>query len=233
MEHDWFDDLKAIRDCEADADTKHLLLVLHTFVRQDSCWPSVATIAKCLGVSERQAQYRLAKAKEAAWIKATPQFKNGVQTSNRITLNYAKAYGQESVGVQSVAGEGCNGLHPGGAMDCVQNYQLKLEKKKSGVSWSADRGFHGDGLESLRATWISSYPQVDIDAELRAMSAWLISNKPRYKDYARFINGWLRRQSERAKEGRSNASRGSRGPGNVGTIWDTDTKIAASVVKFG
>lgn len=240
MEHDWFDDLKAIRDCQADADIKHLLLVLQTYVRQDSCWPSIATIAKCLGVSERQAQYRMTKAKESGWIVVKAQFKDGRQTSNRIYLNYSMAY------VRDV--EGCNRLHPEGAMGCTQNYQEELEKKNTDklfetddplkslnaksdrkvLSWSSEAGFHGDSLKTLKDSWKSAYPKVDVDAELRAMNAWLMANKPRYKDYGRFVNGWLRRTSERKQEV-SNAH----GRTNVrGQQWDTDNGIAPSIVKF-
>ncbi len=38
--------------------------------------------------------------------------------------------------------------------------------------------------------WIDAYP-VDIFSELKKMNAWLVSKGARYKDYGRFVNGWL------------------------------------------
>lgn len=45
----------------------------------------------------------------------------------------------------------------------------------------------------------SAYPAVDVDAELKAMAAWLEANpKNRKSDYPRFINNWLRRAQDKA-----------------------------------
>lgn len=84
---DWFTDLRAIRDCSATPETKHLLLVLYTFCRQDSCWPSQETLSAALGVKVRSVQLRLADAKEAGWVRVEQRWAPNGQTSNRYILN--------------------------------------------------------------------------------------------------------------------------------------------------
>jgi len=53
--------------------------------------------------------------------------------------------------------------------------------------------------DSLRSTWESAYPAVDIDGELAKASAWLLANPKNAKsNYARFLNSWLTRAQDKA-----------------------------------
>lgn len=50
------------------------------------------------------------------------------------------------------------------------------------------------------AAWQEAYPAVNVDQELRAMAAWLVSNpeqSPR-SQYGKFINTWLRTNQNRS-----------------------------------
>jgi len=106
---DWFDDLKAVRGVVADSDTKHLLLVLFTYVRQDSCWPSVETLAEGLGLGVRATQARISQAVQAGWIRIEKRMGDGGrQTTNRYIIdldrvhsNQAKAEQPADSGVRS------------------------------------------------------------------------------------------------------------------------------------
>lgn len=104
MDRDWFDDLKAVRDVEAPAELKHLLLVLHTYVRQDSCWPSMGTIARCLGISVSAARRRVDAAEEAGWLSVVGRFDDGRQTSNRYVIKYERMYGEGEGSVDARGG---------------------------------------------------------------------------------------------------------------------------------
>ncbi len=91
----WFDDFHAVRDLPIDSQpVKHLLLVLMTFVRQDSCFPSMATITACLGVSKVETTRE--------WIRTAVGMKllrvetrtrdNGTQASNRYIIDFDEIY---------------------------------------------------------------------------------------------------------------------------------------------
>lgn len=91
-QRDWFDDLRAVRDCVATPEVKHLLLVLVTYVRQDACWPSVGTLARGMGVDARTVQRRMAAAVAAGFVRRDSRFTISGQTSNRLTIDFAKVY---------------------------------------------------------------------------------------------------------------------------------------------
>lgn len=91
-ERDFFTDLRAIRDCTAPCETKHLLLVLMTFCRQDQCWPSVETIAGCLGLGIRATQIRIQEAIQLGWLKVEMRGRS----VNRYTLNVDKAVAEQA-----------------------------------------------------------------------------------------------------------------------------------------
>lgn len=44
------------------------------------------------------------------------------------------------------------------------------------------------------ASWLDAYP-INILAELKKANAWLVCKGYRYRNYARFINGWLARSA--------------------------------------
>jgi hypothetical protein len=47
-------------------------------------------------------------------------------------------------------------------------------------------------------TLASAYPDQDIPAQVRKMTAWLMANPHRkHKDYKRFIQGWLAREERK------------------------------------
>ena len=47
-------------------------------------------------------------------------------------------------------------------------------------------------------TLTSAYPDQDIAAQIRKMTAWLMANpKRRHKDYKRFIQAWLAREERK------------------------------------
>lgn len=47
-------------------------------------------------------------------------------------------------------------------------------------------------LENKVNAWLDAYP-IDILVELKKANAWLVSRSFRYKNYGRFLNGWLSR----------------------------------------
>jgi len=73
----------------------------------------------------------------------------------------------------------------------------KNDKKNTKASYSEE-----DGLvvsDEFKTKMTEAYNRIDIDKELKNMSAWLLSNpKKRKKDHPRFINGWLKRHNDDA-----------------------------------
>lgn len=49
------------------------------------------------------------------------------------------------------------------------------------------------GLDAYLPLWQQTYPGIDVADQCRRAAAWLATNPKRYKDYARFLNGWLSR----------------------------------------
>lgn len=57
-----------------------------------------------------------------------------------------------------------------------------------------DSGF--DVPDTIRAAWVSAYPDIDIDSELSKAHAWCLTNPKKAaakKDWGRFLNSWLGR----------------------------------------
>jgi len=64
--------------------------------------------------------------------------------------------------------------------------------------YDGDRMIHGITPEDI-AYWRNLYPAVDIEQELKSMTAWLDSNRQNRKtDVKRFIGNWLIRRQDRA-----------------------------------
>jgi len=65
-------------------------------------------------------------------------------------------------------------------------------------SYDGDAKIHGITPELL-AYWSETYPAIDVEAELKAASAWLDANrKNRKTDVKRFLVNWLKRTQDRA-----------------------------------
>lgn len=47
--------------------------------------------------------------------------------------------------------------------------------------------------------WRLAYPDVNLKSQIAYSHAWLVTNGPK-KDYARYINNWLRRSQENASK---------------------------------
>lgn len=80
----------------------------------------------------------------------------------------------------------------------VINVPAKPEKKPAHkITFNfATRIWEGITPEDLRV-WAEAYPACDIDAQLKKMAAWLVSNPSQKKsNYGRFINNWLTRTQD-------------------------------------
>ena len=72
----------------------------------------------------------------------------------------------------------------------------RKSKKVFTVSYSG-KFFYVQGLELLNYRF--TYPDVNVDAELRIMTDWLESNPRRRKsNYRRFISNWLKSEQRKA-----------------------------------
>lgn len=49
-------------------------------------------------------------------------------------------------------------------------------------------------IEKKLDAWADAYP-IDILSELKKANAWLLNKSARYRDYGRFLNGWLARSA--------------------------------------
>lgn len=66
--------------------------------------------------------------------------------------------------------------------------------------YDGDERIHGIVKKDLD-DWKEFYPALDIEAELKAASAWLKGNRTRRKkDILKFLTGWLQRAQDRAKK---------------------------------
>lgn len=67
-----------------------------------------------------------------------------------------------------------------------------LHNKTQNITYSPENGF-GNIKQSDIDEWKATHPQLDVDYELRKMLTWLRANPKRYKQWRRFITGWLNR----------------------------------------
>ena len=67
-----------------------------------------------------------------------------------------------------------------------------LHNKTQNITYSADTGFGNIQVSDIEE-WKSTHLQLDVDHELRKMLTWLRANPKRYKQWRRFITGWLNR----------------------------------------
>lgn len=204
---DWFDDLRAVRDFPADPEIKHVLLVMMTFIRQDSCWPSIQTISGCLGLSLDATRARLRRAHEAGFLSRDARFVQGKQTTNRYTIDFGTIYRLlEGGGADAplASTQGVRTPTPPPCVDAPQNDQSNCNKKKKKeysvkISWNAETGWEGEDLVAVKAQWTPLFPALDIERQFRMMHEWLRQNPERARKSAwgRFAFGWLKREQER------------------------------------
>ena len=81
----------------------------------------------------------------------------------------------------------------------VAGGETKKKPEKIFFDYEGDCRIHGVTPEQI-ALWREQFPALDIEAQLKAASAWLGGNpKNRKTDVRRFLTNWLIREQDRAK----------------------------------
>jgi hypothetical protein len=95
------------------------------------------------------------------------------------------------------------GRHRKSVTDALQTPPLledenEIEIISFTLDWKEKDCCFGEIPSRVREMWQATYPNVDIDAEMRRMVMWIVSDeKHRKRNYLKFVTNWLSRTQER------------------------------------
>jgi hypothetical protein len=181
-------------------------LAIADFADDDGrAYPSIATLARKSRVSERTVQYALDD------LRGLGELEIEANTGPKGTNTYIvlvdvlrrganPAGGANSAGVQNTTA--------GGATGCTQTVIENRQKKKPPTPKVELRQDGSSGLYRLVVpqevfdSYVKAYPGVDVGSEIARAEAWVNDNLRRRptSSFGRFLNSWLNRAYQDAKE---------------------------------
>jgi len=168
-----------------------------------ACWPSVATLARETGLTERSVFACTGRLAELGLLTIKPGGGRGHgrlyelcgNPERRFTLSSHETLNAGSRNPEPVCAETLN----------TRSREVDKGKKERKAAappepkpfWSAETGWQNTNGRQ-RESWAKAYPAVDIDNNLARMDAWLRANprKAHKRNWARFIVNWLSRETD-------------------------------------
>ncbi|MBC2709533.1 MAG: helix-turn-helix domain-containing protein [Desulfosarcina sp.] len=187
--------------------TRHVLLTLSLYMNDDggSCYPSTKKLGLATGLSERSVCTHLDIATSAGWIRK--HIKTGEGRAWKLH-SYTPATPDKALKeVQQQGTEGGSAALTEGTEPHTEGAEPHDIKALKEVQSTIHNTIHNDARSFLLkggSTFTvndefyqilkESFPNVDVDGELKKITAWCYSNESKRKTRKgakRFINGWL------------------------------------------
>jgi hypothetical protein len=172
-----------------------LLLAISDFASDEGmAWPSVATLAGKIRMSERGTHYLLRKLEASGEL--VIERNKGPKGCNLFRVQILQ--GAIHAGVQPSSPGGATqftrGVQPSSPEPSVNRHEPSVSREKIAFDGSSFKNLNGH-----LAAWKTAYPAIDVEGELRKAAAWLVSNPKNKKSaYSRFLNSWLSRAQDKA-----------------------------------
>lgn len=202
--------------------TRHLLLTISLFMDENgaNCFPSTKTLAEATGLTERTVCTHLEQAINTGWLKRSKLGKQGrgwrrsqynasipdkalkeIQhhRPERTETNSAPTpHGTERGSVRKCEGTESDDINV--LKEVQSNISIEQSVNNKCYSFLLKDGSHFEIEDEFYQILKTSYPKLDIDAELKKIKAWCYShteNRKTRRGAKKFINGWMNRNSER------------------------------------